>query len=590
MTITQGEVSLTSVYVPARDGTRLAVDTWLPATLPDNARLPTVFTLTRYWRSLGFKQETLAWQKSYEDAVLLANRGFALVVADARGSGASFGTRESEFSQPEVDDIADLIEWIACQQWSNGSVASSGISYSANAAFLSAIERPPALIATAPLAADFDVYAQLLRPGGLESFFIHDWGRGVWALDQNDIDTLVKNMKTPAPAPVVLNVTGVRPVDEDSNDSLLADAVREHAGNFNVVTVADQLRFRNQDEQSEILLARSSVFTHRESIEESGIPIHYRTGWLDAGTQLGALSLFNTFSNPMRVSIGPWNHGFTSVADPFDTDEPRALSPQQKIDLILSSLDGYDRNDGDAPCTEPRILDYYTFGENVWKSTRTWPLPDTRITRFYLAGDRALQEAIPGTSDGEDLYVVDPEASTGPTNRWHTNEGGGPVWYPDRREEDKKLLVYETQPLPKDLEVTGHPLLRLFVASSVEDCDFLFYLEDVSPDGAVHYVTEGCLRSGNRKISTDPPYAFVGPYHSCLMEDFAPLRPDEIAEIKTGLFPTSALFRKGHRVRLAISGADKGTFLPMDNIGDTRWRVQHNSKYPSYLELPTIPR
>jgi len=589
MTITQDSISLTSVYVPARDGTRLAVDIWLPADLPESTRLPTVFTLTRYWRSLGFRQDTLAWQKHYEEAKLLTARGYAFVVADSRGAGASFGTRECEFSETEIGDVEGLIEWIACQLWSNGKVFSTGTSYTGNTALLCASDKPPCLKTVVPFAADFDVYAQLIRPGGLESFFTRDWGAGVWSMDQNDIETLVNNMATPPPEPIANNVTGIRPVDDDQDGSLLAAALEEHTENFNVGIVADHLNFRNQGARTSKLIYRSSVFSHRDAIERSAVPIHYRTGWLDAGTQQGALSLFNTFSNPMRVTIGPWNHGNTSRADPFIIDEPQALQPAEKIDLILNSL-SYSDVDNEASSPKMGILEYYTYGENVWKTTKTWPLPETQITRLYLAGDHTLNAKAPGQDSNEDIYCIDPTTTTGLSNRWHTNLGGGSICYPDRRDEDKKLLIYETPPLQQDTEITGHPLLRLFVASNKEECDFLVYLEDVAPDGTVYYITEGCLRLGNRKINTQPPYAFEGPYHSCRVEDYQALVPGEVTEIKLGLFPTSVLFRKGHRIRLAIAGADEGTFLPLENIENTQWRIQHNNQYPSYLELPVIPR
>jgi len=97
MTITQDSVSLTSVYVTARDKTRLVVDIWMPADTPAGTKLPTIFHFTRYWRSGSFKEDNLAWQMFYEDAALITTQGFAYVNADARGSGASFGTRELKF-------------------------------------------------------------------------------------------------------------------------------------------------------------------------------------------------------------------------------------------------------------------------------------------------------------------------------------------------------------------------------------------------------------------------------------------------------------------------------------------------------------
>jgi len=139
-----------------------------------------------------------------------------------------------------------------------------------------------------------------------------------------------------------------------------------------------------------------------------------------------------------------------------------------------------------------------------------------------------------------------------------------------------------------DTEITGHPELRLFVAANREDSDFIVYLEDVAPDGTVYYITEGCLRARHRKVSK-APYAFTGPWHSFRREDAQQLVPDVVAELRIGLFPTSVLFRKEHRIRLAFAGADKGTFMPMTGIEGSVWRIQRNHQLPSYLDLTIIP-
>ena len=83
------------------------------------------------------------------------------------------------------------------------------------------------------------------------------------------------------------------------------------------------------------------------------------------------------------------------------------------------------------------------------------------------------------------------------------------------------------------------------------------YLEDVGPDGRVTYVNEGILRTINRKITTKPlPYVPLGPAHSYLRTDAEPMPAGQSAEIAFSMFPTSMLLHKGHRIRLALAGAD----------------------------------
>jgi putative CocE/NonD family hydrolase len=134
--------------------------------------------------------------------------------------------------------------------------------------------------------------------------------------------------------------------------------------------------------------------------------------------------------------------------------------------------------------------------------------------------------------------------------------------------------------------------VTLHAASTHPDGAFIVYLEDVAPDGDVTYVTEGQLRAVMRRVTGDPPlYWKPGPHRSELRADAAPLVPGEVAEITLGLWATSVLIRKGHRIRVAIAGADADTFLryPRDG-GVPTLSVQRGAAYPSRIELPTRPR
>lgn len=117
------------------------------------------------------------------------------------------------------------------------------------------------------------------------------------------------------------------------------------------------------------------------------------------------------------------------------------------------------------------------------------------------------------------------------------------------------------------------------------------YLEDVAPDGRVTYITEGILRAIHRKISPEePPYVHLGPYHSFTRADAEPLVPGEITEISFNLYATSALISKGHRIRIALAGHDASIFARYPEEGTPVWTLQHNSLYPSNIELPMKER
>jgi putative CocE/NonD family hydrolase len=193
---------------------------------------------------------------------------------------------------------------------------------------------------------------------------------------------------------------------------------------------------------------------------------------------------------------------------------------------------------------------------------------------------------------GADRYDIDFEATTGKHNRWYTNGGAGDVIYPDRSEEDKKLLTYTSAPMDHDVEITGHPLITLYVTSTTTDGAFIAYLEDVAPDGRVTYISEGQLRGVMRRVTEEPPlYKKLGPHRTELRADAMPLVPGEVAEIKFELWATSVLIKQDHQIRVAIAGADKDTFLQYPKSGETPTiTIERNRHHASLIQLPMKTR
>jgi putative CocE/NonD family hydrolase len=161
---------------------------------------------------------------------------------------------------------------------------------------------------------------------------------------------------------------------------------------------------------------------------------------------------------------------------------------------------------------------------------------------------------------------------------------------PDRTDRDKTLPTYVSAPVDHDIEITGHPRVTLHLASTHSDGIILVYLEDVDSTGAVHYVTEGLLRLLHRKLSdTTPPYMQPTPFRSFGRADALPLTPGEIAEVCVSLLPISYLFRRGHSIRIAISGADADQFDAVVR-GSPVLDLHHGGTTASRIELPEIER
>ena len=104
--------------------------------------------------------------------------GYAWVDVDVRGTGASYGSRFSEWSPDEIRDGAEVVDWIVSQPWSDGKVGALGSSYGGAAAEFLLVNRHPAVRAIAPRFALFDAYPDIAFPGGIHAtWFTETWGR-----------------------------------------------------------------------------------------------------------------------------------------------------------------------------------------------------------------------------------------------------------------------------------------------------------------------------------------------------------------------------------------------------------------------------
>ena len=163
----------------------------------------------------------------------------------------------------------------------------------------------------------------------------------------------------------------------------------------------------------------------------------------------------------------------------------------------------------------------------------------------------------------------------------------GPVHYADRADSDRRLLTYTSAPLADDLCITGEALVTLHLSSTHDDAAFIVYLEHVSPDGHVRYVTEGELRAMHRRVAAERlPYVQAGPARSFRRQDLLPLTPGEITEIRFALMPTSVQFHAGDRIRIAIAGADADSFARVPANADPTWTVHRSALHATCIDLP----
>jgi putative CocE/NonD family hydrolase len=569
----QSAVSTRSLYVPMRDGTLIAIDVMLPADLRSQARLPTVLETTRYWRAI-------AGRGPDSFVRYLVARGYAVVRADERGTGASSGTWRHPFPPEAVADARELVDWITAQSWSNGAVGGAGVSYEGATAFLLAATGHPAVKAVVSQFATMDVYSEIAYPGGdrLE-WFVHNWSELARRLDAGD--------RPGDPE------ARIEPVDADAGGQMLASLLARRA-NPDLETSFRDVVFRDDPlPTAGASLDDLSPYRWLDAVDRSGVAVYAWGSWMDAGTANAVLARFLTLRNPQRAVIGPWSHGGGDHASPFlPIDAPTDPSTAEQRREAVDFLDLY-LKDGGATDPANKVLFYYTMGEEKWKSTPVWPPVGVARRRFFLTTSARLGAGGTGP-DGSESRPVDFGATTGTETRWHTELTGGDVVYPDRAEADRRLLVYTSDPLSGALEVTGHPVVDLQISASVGDVAVFAYLEDVDPGGRVTYLTEGQLRVLHGETTGPRPRYFDFdpslPFRSYARGDADALPPGVVRRERFALQPTSVLVRAGHRIRLAVGGHDAGLFARVPPAGDPILVVHRGASSPSFVDLPVVDR
>lgn len=484
-------------------------------------------------------------------------RGFALVRQDVRGKFGSGGEWYPWLN--EKADGEDTLEWLAAQPWCNGHVVMYGGSYVAATQLAAAASGHPALKAFTPCLIGSEAHRACYQGGA----FRLGW-QTRWTL-----------------APTVVT-------DQE--------AIRNHLPlrDMDVLATGAENRFWRDalaHPRDDTFWREGSLQAHRAAVRA---PAFIRTGWFDHfvgdvfdlfnGLRLGSGSAEARAGT--RIVVGPWPHDINRTAlDEYDFGAAGKIP-----DLFEQEIAFLSHHAGLSPEPPPpqAPIRIFVMGANVWRDEEEWPLARTCWTRLFLAGGGGARTAAGDGRLGDqpegpaDTFTYDP-ARPVPTagGAWDfTNVGPRDQSAIEARAD---VLVYTSEPLAADLEVTGPVTVRLFAASSAPDTDFTARLVDVAPDGRAWGVTDGIQRARFRGAGRSDTF----------------LVPGEPAEFVIGCTPTAWVFRAGHRLRLQISSSNFPAFARHLNTAEdpalattptpARQTVFHSPEHPSCVELPVIP-
>lgn len=535
-----------SFYVPARDGTRLAVDLFRPtrAGQLSSERLPVVWMHTPYNRRDYAGAATVERYPGY--ALQLVKYGYNVAVVDFRGLYASFGRNRSynrgEWLDPARTDAYDMTEWFAHQPWSSGAIGMWGCSATGGSQMEAATTLPPSLKAIMPMSAEFDVFTFAVL-GGVA----------------NPGPVMTAGGTTPN-ANALRDAQAV-PVDGSDGPSLLAQAIAEHHDNIEspgVLPFRDSYSQALDDEWWRV----SSPSTALKQLQHSRFGVYVAANWDEAGTKPGAFLTFNNLPRAhTKLIVGPQTHCAWSKVE-----EQTGLSiVTEELRFFDYWLKGVENHVMDERVT------YYTYNAppgQEWRTASSWPLKTARVTRYYLA-DGGLNTREPA---GPHTATAPMSAPAQATVILIKPQSGG--------------LSYQTEPLTRDTEITGYPVANLWIASDASDVDVTARIDDVSPDGqSASYQMLGRLRASQRALG-HAPYDNLGlPWHSHRIADARALKAGEPAQLQFALLPMSYIFKAGHRIRVSVTFADPAQRAEASPTVSLLSEVRRRS----YIDLPLIP-
>ena len=552
--VTHPEIEIERAAVPMRDGVKLRGSVYRPR---QDGKYPVILQTGPYDMEKNLDEMPALFRN-------LARRGYAVVAVDSRGRYGSEGVFRP--FDDEIDNAFDAVAWASSQPWSNGKVGVTGISYLGWTSYSAGIASPPGLVAIMPSAINYG----LENPHGVP-YLGSMAGWLIWAGRPGTTATAVTR-----------RIDWLHlPLDRIDDEAGLPTPAFDAMVTERPLHVPGALT----PEEIENRLAKITV------------PTYVVAGWYDELNE-GMLANYvrqARHSEDLRLVVGPWHHNInTAYRGPEKIGIVSASEPH--LDRYYHEMERffgrYLKDDGIAWDPPGRVL-LYVMGSNEWRYEDEWPLTRAVKTPVYLssqgkartaAGDGTLIWNAPRGEEPADRYdydPLDPVRSVQGVGVWHLLSS-----MTDRAEVENRedVLVYTSEMLQEDLEVTGVIEATIYAASSSPDTDFVVNLIDVYPDGHTQYLCNGIVRvsyregTGQRKL----------------------IEPGTTYEYTFKLRPISNCFQEGHRIRIEVTSSDMDRYARNQNVADApgttakvavaRQTIHHGERFPSRLELPVIPR
>ena len=588
-----------NLMVPMRDGVRLATDIYRPARNgePIEGRWPVVLHRIPY-----NKDVTKDDRSTQGDPWFFARHGYVFVAQDARGRYESEGEYRP-FSRHDLGrDGYDAVVWAANQDWSNGKVATIGVSYGGLTQITLGAEDPPGLSAQFPREIFDNAYRSGFYQGGAMRL-----RRIPWVLRM--ASTSREARADPKIAQALASLQETRTWIEG-----FPLAYRWGTSPLAVLPHFEAFLVGGIEHNTYGPYWKDFSLSLPEDWENyADVPVLNVGSWYDIHS-VPTPDLYNNLkrrkNSHQRLVMGPWMHARELQSFAGDVE----FGPEAAVDINVMGLRWFDqflRGVDAGILDEPPIRIFVMGGGDghrtpegrifhggEWRFEEEWPLARTRYTPFYLHEDGTLRRLSPeGPSSSATVYTHDPRnpvptvGGVDPFQPW--TDGGGF----DQRDRDgvplrfrPDVLVFQTAPLQRDVEVTGPITVKLYASSSLVNTDFTVKLVHVYPrspdwpEGFELNLSDGILRASHRESTAT----------------LSPIEPGRIYELTIEIPHVSNLFKRGDRIRVDVSSSNFPRFdvnpgtmdppLERRSYDIAENRIYHDQEHPSHILLPIIPQ
>ncbi len=486
-----------NLFIPLRDGTRLATRAWMPA---DALKKP-VPVILEY---LPYRKRDGTIVRDALTHPYLAGHGYACLRVDMRGNGDSDGLMHDEYTEQELADAEEVIAWAVAQPWSTGRVGMMGISWGGFNSLQVAARRPPGLQAIITLCSTVDRYSD----------DIHYKGGCVLGENLGWSATMLAYSSRPPDPAIVGERWRAMWLDRLKHEPLLAIPWLQHP-------------------HRDAYWKHGSVGEDIGAIQTAVLAVG---GWNDAYTN-AVSQLVDTVQAPVKGIVGPWAHKY-----------PHFAVPEPRIGFLQEALRWWDRWLKDIPTgveSDPAhrtyIMDLQPPGGSIsqvpgrWVADAAWSGPHVTRQPLFL-NSSGLGDSAEKTTRRS---ICSPQ-HTGADSGEYCIIWLGPEFPGDQRQDDSGSLTFDGAALKADADLMGAPVLTLTFSVDQPVAHVAVRLNSIWPDGAVSRLTYAVANLG---------HLAAGGTH----EKPQALEPGKTYTVRIQLDDTAWRLPKGHRLRVSLS-------------------------------------